>query len=77
MCLYRIYCEQCDGNGVRKKSWSVESQNLMPFATDKYSGNVFLFMKLDESMVGEDSKLAETCSKSAGTHFMMGKIKFR
>ncbi len=45
----------------------------MPLATDIYSGNVFRFMKLEESMVGEDSKLEETCSELAGTHFKMGK----
>jgi hypothetical protein len=34
----------------------------MPLATDKYSRNVFQFMKLEESMAGEDSKPAGTCS---------------
>jgi hypothetical protein len=33
-------------------------------------------MKLEESMVGEDSKPAGTCSELAGTHFTIGKIKF-
>jgi hypothetical protein len=28
----------------------------MPLATDIYSGNVFQFMKLEESMAGEDSE---------------------
>jgi hypothetical protein len=41
----------------------------MPLATDKYSGNVFRFMKSEESMAGEDSEPAGTCSKLAGTHF--------
>jgi hypothetical protein len=31
-------------------------------------------MKLEESMVGEDSKLEGTCSELTGTHFMIGKI---
>ncbi len=58
LCVSGRYCEQCDGNGACKKSWCIESQTLMPLATDKYSGNIFQFMKLEESMVGEDSKLA-------------------
>jgi hypothetical protein len=51
----------------------------MPVATisKKEDGNVFLFMKLEESMAGEDSKPAGTCSELAGTHFKIGKIKFR
>jgi hypothetical protein len=32
-------------------------------------GNVFHFMKSEESMAGEDSELEETCSELAGTHF--------
>jgi hypothetical protein len=36
-------------------------------------GNVFQFMKLEESMAGEDSKPEETCSELAGTHFTIGK----
>jgi hypothetical protein len=71
------YCEQCDGNGARKKSWCVESQNLMPLATDIYSGNVFQIMKLEESMAGEDSEPAEPCSELMGTHFTIRKIKFQ
>jgi hypothetical protein len=39
--------------------------------------NVFRFIKLEESMVGEDSKPEETCSELAGTHFTIEKIKFR
>jgi hypothetical protein len=39
--------------------------------------NVFQFMKSEVSMAGEDSKLEETCSEVAGTHFKIGKIKFR
>jgi hypothetical protein len=31
-------------------------------------------MKLEESMVGEDSEPARMCSELAGTHFMIGKI---
>jgi hypothetical protein len=42
------------------------------YATDKYSKNVFRFMKLEESMVGEDSEPEKTCSELAGTHFMIG-----
>jgi hypothetical protein len=37
--------------------------------------NVFQFMKLEESMAGEDSKPAGTCYKLAGTHFTIRKIK--
>jgi hypothetical protein len=33
-------------------------------------------MKLEESMVGEDSELAGTCSELAGTNFTIRKIKF-
>jgi hypothetical protein len=40
-------------------------------------GNAFRFMKLEESMVGEDSKSEETCSELVGTHFTIEKIKFR
>ncbi len=40
-------------------------------------GNVFRFMKLEEWMVGEDSEPEKMCSELAGTHFMIGKIKFR
>jgi hypothetical protein len=58
-------------------SWCVKSQNMMPLATDKYSGNVFRFMKSEQLMAGEDSKLAGTCSELAGTGYMIGKIKFR
>jgi hypothetical protein len=38
---------------------------------------VFRFMKSEESMVGEDSELEETCAELGGTHFMIRKIKFR
>ncbi len=38
---------------------------------------VFQFMKLEELMAGEDSKLEETHSELVGTHFTTGKIKFR
>jgi hypothetical protein len=48
----------------------------MPLATDIYSGNVFRFMKLEESMAGEDSEPEKMCSELAGTHFTIGKIKF-
>jgi hypothetical protein len=48
----------------------------MPLATDKYSGNIFLFMKLEKSMAGEDSEPEGTCSELGGTHFTIGKIKF-
>ncbi len=47
VCVLGRYCEQCDGNGVHDKSWCIESRNLMPLATDKYSGNVSWFMKLE------------------------------
>ncbi len=40
-------------------------------------GNIFRFMKLEESMAGEDSKPEKKCSELAGIHFMIGKIKFR
>jgi hypothetical protein len=43
------------------------------YATDKYSRKVFLFMKSEESMVGEDSEPEKTCSELAGTHFTIGK----
>jgi hypothetical protein len=39
-------------------------------------GNVFRFMKSEELMAGEDSEPEGTCSKLAGTHFTIGKIKF-
>jgi hypothetical protein len=41
LCVLGRYCEQCDGDGACEKGWCIESQNLMPLATDKYSGNVF------------------------------------
>ncbi len=41
LCVLGRYCEQCDGNSARKKSWCIESQNLMPLATDKYGRNIF------------------------------------
>jgi hypothetical protein len=47
----------------------------MPLATDIYSGNVFRFMKLEQSMAGEDSELEKTSSELAGTHFTIGKNK--
>jgi hypothetical protein len=34
---------------------------------------VFQFMKLEESMAGEDSEPEEACSELAGTHFTIGK----
>jgi hypothetical protein len=74
LCVLGRYHEQCDGNGARKKSWCIESQNLMPLATDKCSRNVFQFMKLEESMAGEDSEPAGTCYELAGTNFTIGKI---
>jgi hypothetical protein len=40
-------------------------------------GNVFQFMKSEESMAGKDYEPEETCSKLAGTHVTIGKIKFR
>jgi hypothetical protein len=44
----------------------------------KYDGgNVFRFMKPEELMAGDDSKLEEMCSELAGTHFTLEKIKFR
>jgi hypothetical protein len=69
------YCEQCDGDGVHEKSWCIESQNLMPLATDKYSENLFGFMKSKELMVGENSKPARMCFELAGTNFTIGKMK--
>ncbi len=74
LCVSSGYREQWVGDGARKKSWCVEHQNLMPLATDIYSGNFFQFMKSEELMVGEDSKPEETCSALAGTHFTIGKI---
>jgi hypothetical protein len=49
-----------------------------PVATisKKEGGNIFRFMKLEESMAGEDSELAGMCSELAGTHFTIRKIKF-
>jgi hypothetical protein len=44
------------------------------YATEKYGGNVFRFMKLKELMAGEDSKPEKTCSELAKTHFTIGKI---
>jgi hypothetical protein len=43
-------------------------------AKRKKGGNVFRCMKLEESMTGEDSKLAGTCYKLAGTHITIGKL---
>ncbi len=40
-------------------------------------GNIFRFMKLEESRVGEDSEPEETCSELAGTHLTIGNIKFQ
>jgi hypothetical protein len=73
LCVLGRYCGQCDGNGACKKSWCVESQNLMPLTTDKYSGNIFQFMKLEESMTGEDSEPVGMCYKLAGKNFTIGK----
>jgi hypothetical protein len=47
----------------------------MPLATYIYSGNVFRFMKLEQSMAGEDSEPEKTSSELAGTHFTIGKKK--
>ncbi len=77
MCVLGRYREQWVGDDARKKSWCVESQKLMPLATDIYSRNVFQFMKLEESMAGEDSKPEETCSKWREHIFTIGKINFR
>jgi hypothetical protein len=49
----------------------------MPLATDIYSRNVFQFMKSEQSMAGEDSEPEKMSSELAGTHFTIGKIKFR
>jgi hypothetical protein len=40
-------------------------------------GKVFRFMKSEELMAGEDSEPEKMCSELAGTHFTIGKIKFR
>jgi hypothetical protein len=40
-------------------------------------GTVFRFMKSEELMAGEDTKPEKMCSELAGTHFTIGKIKFR
>ncbi len=45
----------------------------MPLATDIYSGNVFRFMKSEQSMAGEDSEPEKTSSELAGTHFTIEK----
>jgi hypothetical protein len=47
-------------------------------AGQKYAdgGNVFRFMKSEELFGGEDFEPEGTCSKSARTHFTIGKIKF-
>jgi hypothetical protein len=34
-------------------------------------------MKLEEPMVGDDSEPEKMCSELVGTHFTIGKIKFR
>ncbi len=75
LCVLGRYHEQGVGNGARKKSWCIEYQNLMLLATDIYSGNIFRFMKLEESVAGEDSKPKETCSELAGTHFTINTKK--
>ncbi len=78
ICVYRVDIMSSVMVMVHtKKSWCVESWNLMPLATDIYSGNIFQLTKLEESMVGEDSKPEETSSELAGTHFTTGKRKFR
>jgi hypothetical protein len=56
LCVSSRYREQWVGDGARKKSWCIEYQNLMPLATDKYSGKIFQFMKWEEKMAGEDSE---------------------
>jgi hypothetical protein len=43
----------------------------------KEGRDIFQFIKLEESMVGEDSEPAGTCFELAGTHFTIEKIKFR
>ncbi len=73
MCVSSKYCKQWVGDGAPKMSWCVEYQNLMPLATDKYSENIFRFMKLEEKMAGEDSEPETMCSELAGTHFIIGK----
>jgi hypothetical protein len=45
------------------------------YSKRKKGRNVFRFMKLEESMAGEDSEPAGTCSKLAGKHFTIGKKK--
>jgi hypothetical protein len=40
-------------------------------------GNIFRFMKLEESMAREDSEPEEMCSELTGTHFTIRKIIFR
>jgi hypothetical protein len=46
------------------------------FDTIKNGGNLFQFMKLEESMVGKYSKMTGMCSELAGTSFTIGKILF-
>jgi hypothetical protein len=77
LCVLGRYRQKCDGNGAHEKSWCVESQNLMPLATDIHCGNIFRLMTSEELMAGEDSELVGTCSELAGTHFTIEKIKFR
>ncbi len=45
--------------------------------TQKKGGNVFRFMKLEESMAGEVSESAGRCYELGGTHFTIRNIKFR
>ncbi len=45
-------------------------------AGKKKGRNIFRFMKLEESMAGEDSELTGTFSELAETNFTIQKIKF-
>jgi hypothetical protein len=49
----------------------------IPTSSKKKGRNDFQFMKAEELMTGEDSELAGRCYELAGTHFRIGKIKFR
>jgi hypothetical protein len=41
------------------------------------TGFFFRFMKSEELMAGEDFEPEKPCSKLAGTHFTIGKIKIQ
>ncbi len=62
---------------IGSTGWGIQVDANLAGQKNTDGRNVFGFMKSEESMAGEDSKLEGMCSELAGTHFMIGKIKFR